>query len=243
MRLRYGDGVRTSLLRPTSEAPATALAVPLRFASVASQPSQAASSHPCRPPWCCNGRVMSDHRFVSMGARSSSAADRRPSIARSTTLRRTLGRVQLVHPAERAVPRHGSAGHIVLVSQPSAETLRVALNAAEDTQGGSSDDGGRAPIAGYMRDSSLLAADPRPPGPAWASSPVFALGRLIVFDPASARPQRRRESLAVDDALALLSGEGFALAGGHLVARGEIIVALLGGGSVSLRKAAPRRAA
>lgn len=135
---------------------------------------------------------------------------------------------------------NGSAGRIVLVSQLFADTLRVALNAAEDTQGVVEPTLGAAlESAGYTRDSSLLAADPRPPGPARASSPVLALGRLVGLRPGVKLDLNGVvKSLAVDDALAILSGEGFVSAGGDLAARGEIAVALPGGGSVSLRRGA-----
>ena len=127
---------------------------------------------------------------------------------------------------------NGSAGRIVLVSQLFADTLRVALNAAEDTQGVVEPTLGAAlESAGYTRDSSLLAADPRPPGPARASSPVLALGRLVGLRPGVKLDLNGVvKSLAVDDALAILSGEGFVSAGGDLAARGEIAVALPGGG-------------
>jgi thiamine biosynthesis lipoprotein len=68
---------------------------------------------------------------------------------------------------------------------------------------------------------------------------VLALGRLVGLRPGAKLDLNGVvKSLAVDDALALLSGEGFVSAGGDIAARGEITVALPGGGSVSLRKGA-----
>jgi len=184
---------------------------------------------------------MSDHRFASMGCEiivgGGSPAERR-------AIERLFAEREAVF--SRFIPQselnrvNGSAGRIVLVSQLFADTLRVALNAAEDTQGVVEPTLGAAlESAGYTRDSSSLAADPRPPGPARASSPVLALGRLVGLR-AGAKLDLNGvvKSLAVDDALALLSGEGFVSAGGDLAARGEITVALPGGGSVSLRKGA-----
>ncbi len=184
---------------------------------------------------------MKDHRFASMGCEIVVGGG-------SPTEHRAIERLFAEREAvfSRFIPQselnrvNGSAGRIVLVSQLFADTLRVALNASEDTHGVVEPTLGAAlESAGYTRDSSLLFADPRPPGPARASSPVIALGRLVGLRPGVKLDLNGVvKSLAVDDALALLSGEGFVSAGGDLAARGEITVALPGGGSVSLRKGA-----
>ena len=184
---------------------------------------------------------MKDHRFASMGCEIVVGGG---SPAEHRAIERLFAEREAVF--SRFIPQselnrvNGSAGRIVLVSQLFADTLRVALNAAEDTQGVVEPTLGAAlESAGYTRDSSLLAADPRPPGPARASSPVLALGRLVGLRPGVKLDLNGVvKSLAVDDALAILSGEGFVSAGGDLAARGEIAVALPGGGSVSLRRGA-----
>ena len=184
---------------------------------------------------------MSDHRFASMGCEIIVGGG---SPAEHRAIERLFAEREAVF--SRFIPQselnrvNGTAGRIVLVSQLFADTLRVALNAAEDTQGVVEPTLGAAlESAGYTRDSSLLAADPQPPGPARASSPVLALGRLVGLRPGAKLDLNGVvKSLAVDDALALLSGEGFVSAGGDIAARGEITVALPGGGSVSLRKGA-----
>jgi FAD:protein FMN transferase len=184
---------------------------------------------------------MKDHRFASMGCEiivgggwpAEHRAIERLFADRESMFSRFIPQSELNRV-------NGSAGRIVLVSQLFADTLRVALNAAEDTQGVVQPTLGAAlESAGYTRDSSLLAADPQPPGPPRASSPVLALGRLVGLRPGVKLDLNGVvKSLAVDDALALLSGEGFVSAGGDLAARGEISVALPGGGSVSLRRGA-----
>ena len=219
MRLRHGDGVRTSLLRRPSEATGHrargAAAIRERRAS------QPLAGGCCRTragsPWCRNGRVMKDHRFASMGCEIVVGGG---SPAEHRAIERLFAEREAVF--SRFIPQselnrvNGSAGRIVLVSQLFADTLRVALNAAEDTQGVVEPTLGAAlESAGYTRDSSLLAADPRPPGPARASSPVLALGRLVGLRPGVKLDLNGVvKSLAVDDALAILSGEGFVSAGG-----------------------------
>jgi FAD:protein FMN transferase len=135
-----------------------------------------------------------------------------------------------------------SAGRLVLVSPVFAETLRMALEAAAETGGTVVPTAGAAlEAAGYTGDFSLLEPDSEPPeesGPAGAGL-VVLVGRLV-----GVRPGVKLDlngvvkSLAVDDALALLSGDGFVSAGGDLAARGELTVALPDGAVVSLRRGA-----
>lgn len=133
------------------------------------------------------------------------------------------------------------AGRFTLVSSLFADTLRAALQAAEETDGLVAPTIGAAlEAAGYTRDSSELDADPGPPGPATpGASAVFTVGRVVGV-PAGVRLDFNGvvKSQAVDDALALLPGEGFVSAGGDLAARGPITVALPAGGSVSLHHGA-----
>jgi FAD:protein FMN transferase len=135
---------------------------------------------------------------------------------------------------------NASAGGHVLVSQLFADTLRVALHAAEETGGLVEPTLGAAlEAAGYTCDLSQLSPSPQPPERPTGSSAVFVLGRLVGLPPGTKLDLNGVvKSLAVDDALAMLSGDGFVSAGGDLAARGELIVALPGGEAVSLRKGA-----
>jgi FAD:protein FMN transferase len=135
---------------------------------------------------------------------------------------------------------NASAGRLVLVSQLFADTLRIAMIAAEETGGLVEPTLGAAlEAAGYTSDLAQLSSTPQPPEPPPTSGLVFALGRLIQL-PFGVKLDLNGvvKSLAVDDALTLLSGEGFVSAGGDLAARGELTVALPDGFSVSLRKGA-----
>ena len=127
-----------------------------------------------------------------------------------------------------------------MVSPLFAETLRIALRAADETEGLVHPTLGAAlEAAGYTRDSASLAPDPAPPDRPRPSSPVFALGRVVGLAPGVQLDLNGVvKSLAVDDALALLSGDGYVSAGGDLATRGELTVALPGGGSVELRRGA-----
>jgi thiamine biosynthesis lipoprotein len=133
-------------------------------------------------------------------------------------------------------------GGIVGVSRLFATTLRVALDAAEATDGLVDPTlGGAIESAGYTADFADLLPDPRPSGPAargsWRS--LRLAGRLL-FLPAGVKLDLNGvvKALAVDDALALLEGDGFVSAGGDLAARGALDVALPGGGAVRLTRGA-----
>jgi thiamine biosynthesis lipoprotein len=137
---------------------------------------------------------------------------------------------------------NGASGSFVPASPLFLHTVRIALDAAEETAGLVDPTLGAAiEAAGYTRDLSLLGPDPEPPGPArpgaWSS--------LLVLDTRVGLPAGVRldlngvvKALAVDDALALLSGDGFVSAGGDLAARGELTVALPDGEAVLLRRGA-----
>jgi FAD:protein FMN transferase len=125
---------------------------------------------------------------------------------------------------------------VVVVSPLFARALRASLDAAAET-GGLVDPtlGAALEAAGYDRDFAAVRADARPAGPPapgrWRS--VRLLGRLLV------RPPGLRldlngvvKALAVDDALALLGGDGFVSAGGDVAVRGGAVVGLPRGGSV-----------
>jgi thiamine biosynthesis lipoprotein ApbE len=135
-----------------------------------------------------------------------------------------------------------STGRLVSVSQLFADTLAIALRVAEQTEGLVEPTLGAAlAAAGYTRDFSLLGNDREPAGVpkpgAWRS--VLVVGRRIGI-PSAVQLDLNGvvKSLAVDDALGLLAGEGFISAGGDLAARGELNVALPDGGTVLLRRGA-----
>jgi FAD:protein FMN transferase len=113
----------------------------------------------------------------------------------------------------------------------------MALRASAETDGRVDPTLGLALVAaGYDRDFAELSPDPRPPGPARAAGSVLAMERVVCM-PAGVRLDLNGvvKAMAVDDALALLAGDGFVSAGGDVAVRGELAVALPGGDSVSLR--------
>jgi thiamine biosynthesis lipoprotein len=137
---------------------------------------------------------------------------------------------------------NAACGGIVRVSSLFASTLRVALEAAEATNGLVDPTLGAAiESAGYTSDFAALVPDPRPPGPpgsgSWRS--LRLAGRLLSL-PAHVRLDLNGvvKALAVDAALELLDGDGFVSAGGDLAARGGVDVALPEGGAVRLSRGA-----
>jgi thiamine biosynthesis lipoprotein len=135
-----------------------------------------------------------------------------------------------------------AAGRFVPVSDLFAETLRTALRVAEETNGVVDPTLGAAiESAGYTRDFAMLEPDDRPAG---APAPG-AWRRVLVFGRHVGNPVGVRldlngvvKAIAVDDALSLLTGDGFVSAGGDVASRGELSVALPGGGEVTLRRGA-----
>jgi thiamine biosynthesis lipoprotein len=133
---------------------------------------------------------------------------------------------------------NASRAPVVVVSPLFARALRAALDAAATTNGLVDPTLGAAlEAAGYDRDFAEVRPDDRPAGPPspgrWRR--VHLAGRVL------ARPPRLRldlngvvKALAVDDALALLGGDGFVSAGGDVAVRGEAVVGLPRGGSVRL---------
>ena len=135
-----------------------------------------------------------------------------------------------------------SAGRFVAVSPLFAQTLAVALLAARETDGLVDPTLGPAlEAAGYDRDFASLAPVEEPPGAgrpgAWRS--VLLIGRHVGL-PRGLQLDLNGvvKSLAVDDALKILSGPGFVSAGGDVAARGGLTVALPDGEAVSLRQGA-----
>jgi len=184
---------------------------------------------------------VSDHRFTAMGCevlvggatRSERAAIERLFAEREAVFSRFV-------PGSELSRVNASAGRVIMVSPLFAQTLRIALDAAAETEGLVVPTlGGALQAAGYTRDSSALAPDPAPPAPAPPAGSVFALGRFVGLDAGVTLDLNGVvKALAVDDAVALIGGDGFVSAGGDVAARGELTVALPGGGSVALREGA-----
>ena len=135
---------------------------------------------------------------------------------------------------------NAGAGQPTPVSSVFAELLRVALEARRET-GGLVDPtlGAHLEAAGYDRDFSLLDEDGSSTAPWPVRASVWLEGATVTV------PSRVRLDLngvvkgrTVDDALSLMTGDGFVSAGGDIAARGEITVALPGGGTVALKQGA-----
>jgi len=127
---------------------------------------------------------------------------------------------------------------IVPVSPRFAEAVEIAIAAAAATDGLVDPTLGTAiEAAGYDRDFGILQADDRPPGAAAPGSwrNVRIASRLLVRPPGTRLDLNGIvKSLAVDEALALLPGEGFIAAGGDIATRGPVAVALPDGDGLQL---------
>jgi thiamine biosynthesis lipoprotein len=127
---------------------------------------------------------------------------------------------------------------LVPVSPLFAETVETAVAAASATDGLVDPTLGDAiEAAGYDRDFALLDADEREPDPAapgtWRT--VRVASRLLFRPPGTKLDLNGVvKSLAVDEALALLPGEGFVAAGGDIATRGPVAVGLPGGDGLQL---------
>lgn len=132
-----------------------------------------------------------------------------------------------------------SESRLVVVSELFARVAGTALEVARAT-GGLVDPtlGVAIQAAGYDRDFSLLPDDDeRPLGPpvpgCWRTLRLY--GRLLSRPPGVELDLNSVvKSLAVDDALELIEGEGLIAAGGDVAARGGATVELPRGGSLSL---------
>jgi thiamine biosynthesis lipoprotein len=184
---------------------------------------------------------MSEYRFEAMGCevivRGGRAAQQRD-VERLLRVRdRTFSRFIAGSELNRV---NEASGRPILVSSLFADTFAVALQAARETDGLVDPTLGAAlEAAGYTRDFSELIADPRPAGPASGPRPVSLVGRIVRMPEGAILDLNGVvKSLAVDDALALLSGDASVSAGGDLAARGPLTVALPGGDAVELRQGA-----
>ncbi len=131
-----------------------------------------------------------------------------------------------------------SPAPVLLVSALFARAVAVALRTAAVTGGLVDPTLGAALTAfGYDRDLAALEADPRPPGAAqrgrWRE--LRLRGRLLERPPGVGLDLNGVvKALAVDDALALVAGDGFVSAGGDVAVRGELLVGLPEGGAVQV---------
>jgi thiamine biosynthesis lipoprotein len=135
------------------------------------------------------------------------------------------------------VNRHG--GRPVVVSEDFAAMLGLALWASAAT-GGLVDPtlGDAIASAGYDRDFTLLgdgAPSPALPGAPGCWAGIALHGRLLTLPAGVALDLNGVvKSATVDDALALLGGDGWISAGGDLATCGGVGVALPGGGQVQV---------
>ena len=184
---------------------------------------------------------MSEHRFNAMGCEVVVRGGRASEWIEVERLFRDRDRMfsRFIQGSELNRVNETS-GHATLVSALFAATLEVAMQAADETAGLVDPTLGAAlEAAGYARDFAELTPDPRPAGPASGPQPVQLIGRIARLPEGAVLDLNGVvKSLAVDDALALLSGEASVSAGGDLAARGPLTVALPGGEAVELRHGA-----
>jgi thiamine biosynthesis lipoprotein len=132
-----------------------------------------------------------------------------------------------------------SDASVVEVTPVFARAVAAALAAARHTQGLVDPSLGAAlEAAGYDRDFAELRQDDRPPGPSHPGSwRAVAIVGEVLFRPAGTKLDLNGvvKSMAVDDSVALLPGDGYVSAGGDLATRGEMNVLLPSGGTVALR--------
>ena len=138
---------------------------------------------------------------------------------------------------------NAAEGWAVHVSDEFAGMLAVALDVARDT-GGLVDPtlGAELEAAGYDADFAELPADGGPRAPAVlprSHEPVRLSGRCVSVPRGVLLDLNGVvKGKTVDDALALLDGEGFVSAGGDLATRGRLVAGLPGGGAVTLVRGA-----
>jgi FAD:protein FMN transferase len=171
--------------------------------------------------------------IVVVGAgESSQASIRRLFAAREATFSR-------FRPDSELNAVNAAAGRPTVVSAQFARMLKRSLGLAAETDGLVDPTIGAALAAlGYARDFSELGDDPTPvapPRPATGWRSVEVRGRLLRM-PAGCVLDLNGvvKSATVDDALAHLDSGGFISAGGDLAVCGPTVVALPGGGAVSV---------
>jgi thiamine biosynthesis lipoprotein len=136
---------------------------------------------------------------------------------------------------------NAAAGRPVRVSQAFADMLALALDAAAETDGLVVPTlGSQLEDAGYDRDFSALEDDLRPPADAEPPRGAVRVSGRWVGVPDGVRLDLNGvvKGRTVDDALLIMRGDGFVSAGGDLAARGSVVAALPGGGTVRLVRGA-----
>jgi FAD:protein FMN transferase len=129
-----------------------------------------------------------------------------------------------------------AAGRFVRVSAVFATTLAIALRTAAETRGLVDPTLGNALRAAGLGGDGEPVSDALEPG-VWRS--IRLTGRLVLAPPRVTLDLNGVvKALAVDDALTLLTGDGFVSAGGDLAARGPLTVSLPAGGDILLRRGA-----
>jgi thiamine biosynthesis lipoprotein len=127
---------------------------------------------------------------------------------------------------------------VAVVSEDLASMLSLAIDAARATDGLVTPAvGGALLAAGYDRDFSLLSPDSSPVEPAVVPSvdAMVLRGRVLLrVEPLVLDLNGVVKGRTVDDALALLGGDGYVSAGGDLACRGGVSVALPGGDAVQV---------
>ena len=180
---------------------------------------------------------MNAHRFVSMGCDvvvgGASEVERRAIELLFADRERMFSRFRPDSELNRV---NQASGSVVKMSAPFAEMLELALRAAKKTDGLVDPTLGAAiEAAGYDRDFSALtpSAAPAEPG-ARGRWRYVRLRRTLLHRPRGVLLDLNGvvKGKTVDDALALIDGDGFVSAGGDLAARGGVDVALPDGGAV-----------
>jgi FAD:protein FMN transferase len=180
---------------------------------------------------------MSTSRFRSMGCEVVVGGATAPELEQIRALfderDRTFSRFRVDSELNRV-----NAVRVAAVSPEFARTLAVAFAASAAT-GGLVDPtvGGAVEAAGYDRDFDLL----EPCAAAAEQAAVPGARSLRVSDMFVHRPFGATldlngivKSLAADDSVQLLSGDGFVSAGGDVATRGRCVVSLPGGATVAL---------
>jgi thiamine biosynthesis lipoprotein len=178
------------------------------------------------------------HRFSAMGcevavhgaSRSERDAVRRLFRARERLFSRFV-------PGSELNRVNSASGQPVAVSTTFAEMLALALEAEHQTGGLVSPTlGAELEAAGYDKDFAQIGDDARPLPVVDRRPRRVRLGGRSVLVSAGARIDLNGvvKGRTVDDALALIAGPGWVSAGGDLAVRGAFVVALPGGGTVSL---------
>jgi thiamine biosynthesis lipoprotein len=185
---------------------------------------------------------MSPRRFKAMGCEilvGGATPAEQVSVERLfAALEASLSRFRPTSDLERL---NNSPAGTVIVSPLLATALDDALRAAQATDGLCDPTTAAAlQSAGYDRTFSQITPGPlgnAVPAGRW---PEIRLAGLLVQRPVGLRLDLNGvvKGRAVDDALALLEGDGFVSAGGDLATRGELVVALPAGGTVTLNSGA-----